>query len=92
MFDKLSGRINIDMCGYCGHQTNWNGDDFCLGHLDESIVMNACCGHGGRDYGSAHIQVYVDVPRRRAVIIKAQAIIKGEFAIDKINELKGEQS
>ena len=75
--DKLNGRINVDKCCHCNKRTNDEGDDFCLGHLDESIVMNACCGHGVDEH--AYVQFW------------DSECIRGEQAINKINELKGKE-
>lgn len=43
-------------CGHCGLEDTPEGHDGCLGTLDESIVMNACCGHGDAEH--AYIQFW----------------------------------
>ena len=42
--DAGSGQRGV--CVHCGKGATPEGHDGCLGTLDESIVMNACCGHG----------------------------------------------
>ena len=38
--------VNIrPWCGHCGKDDTPEGHDGCVETLDESIVMNACCGH-----------------------------------------------
>lgn len=44
------GRIylaNGESCGECGLRPTIEGHDACIGTLPN--VMNACCGHGGRN-------------------------------------------
>lgn len=43
-------------CGHCGKPDTPEGHDGCLGTLDKSLVMNACCGHGNQD--EAYIQFW----------------------------------
>lgn len=42
----LAGSGQFGFCVKCGLLPTKEGHDGCLGTLDESIVMNACCGHG----------------------------------------------
>lgn len=42
----LAGSGQFGVCVKCGLPPTKEGHDGCLGTLDESIVMNACCGHG----------------------------------------------
>lgn len=42
----LAGSGQFGVCAKCGLLPTKEGHDGCLGTLDESIVMNACCGHG----------------------------------------------
>ena len=37
-----------EICEKCGLPPRADEHDACLGELDPSIVMNACCGHGQR--------------------------------------------
>lgn len=52
----LAGSGQRGICAQCGKGPTPEGHDGCLGTLPESIVMNACCGHG-RD-SSAYIQYW----------------------------------
>lgn len=42
----MAGSGQFGICAKCGLPPTPEGHDGCLGTLDESIVMNACCGHG----------------------------------------------
>ena len=42
----MAGSGQFGICVHCGLGPTPEGHDGCLGTLPESIVMNACCGHG----------------------------------------------
>ena len=68
-----SGSGQIYPCAKCNLPPTKEGHDGCLGTLDISIVMNACCGHGNPEY--AYIQ-YWD-----------SSCIRGDEATTEINNL-----
>lgn len=43
---EMAGSGQHGICVECGLGPTPEGHDGCLGTLDESIAMNACCGHG----------------------------------------------
>jgi len=43
-------------CGHCGLHDTPEGHDGCLGTLPDPDIMNACCGHGTRDW--AYVQFW----------------------------------
>ncbi|MDR5867253.1 hypothetical protein [Halomonas koreensis] len=69
-------------CGHCGKHGTPEGHDACLGTLPESIVMNACCGHGND--GQAYVQHWCG------------HLVRGRQALEEIERLKalrgGEES
>lgn len=72
----LIGSGQFGICAHCTRSPTKEGHDGCLGKLDETIVMNACCGHGDESF--AYIQFW---DRTR---------IAGKSALIKIKELKEE--
>lgn len=50
----MAGSGQHGTCDHCGREPTPEGHDGCLGTLPETLVMNACCGHG-QDSG-AYIQ------------------------------------
>lgn len=71
---ELSGSGQFGICIKCGKPPTKEGHDGCLGTLDESVVMNACCGHGRDDM--AYIQFW------------DTECIRGEEALKFIERLK----
>jgi hypothetical protein len=71
---ELIGSGQFGVCQYCGLPPTSEGHDGCLGVLDESVVMNACCGHG--DISQAYIQYW------------NSSCIRGEDAVRLICKLK----
>lgn len=71
---ELIGSGQFGVCQHCGLLPTPEGHDGCLGTLDKSVVMNACCGHG--DISQAYIQ-YWD-----------SSCIRGEDAVRLICKLK----
>lgn len=64
-------------CGHCGLKDikeGYQAYDGCLGKLDSTIVMNACCGHGV--IKNAYLQ-FCD-----------GSVINGQIACDRIEEIK----
>lgn len=51
-----AGSGQYGVCVKCGLLPTPEGHDGCLGTLDESVVMNACCGHG--DNQIAYVQFW----------------------------------
>ena len=70
---ELSGSGQVNPCASCGLGPTIDGHDGCLGALDESIVMNACCGHGNKRY--AYVQLW------------DSSCLRGDDAVNMINEL-----
>lgn len=73
---ELSGSGQFGIYEHCNLPPTKEGHDGCLGTLDESVVMNVCCGHGCKEV--AYVQ-YWDGSR-----------VSGQEALEKIKELKGE--
>lgn len=71
---ELSGSGQFGRCEKCGLMPTVDGHDGCLGELDSSVVMNACCGHGMDDI--AYIQFW------------DSSCIRGSDAIKAIREIK----
>ncbi len=63
-------------CGHCGLKDTPEGHDGCLGTLDESIVMNACCGHGNNP--EAYIQFWDGESLRGIEAIEIQNKLRNE--------------
>ena len=72
----LAGSGQFGVCAKCGFLPTEEGHDGCLGTLDENIVMNACCGHG--------------LDRQAYVQYWNGEYVRGEIALEIINEIKGE--
>lgn len=68
------GSESWQRCGECNLYDTPEGHDGCLGTLPESVVMNACCGHGVDS--QAYIQYW------------GGSCVRGEDAIKIIEELK----
>ena len=73
---NMVGSGQFGVCEKCNLMPTQEGHDGCLGTLNDSIVMNACCGHG--DDSQAYIQ-YWD-----------SCCVRGDTAIAEINKLKVE--
>ncbi len=63
----MAGSGQFGICANCNLPPTEEGHDGCLGVLDESQVMNACCGHGNDS--QAYIQYWdgTDVRGQEAV-------------------------
>ena len=70
---NMVGSGQFGVCEKCNLMPTQEGHDGGLGTLNDSIVMNACCGHGDIEY--AYIQ-YWD-----------SNCIRGDKAIIEINKL-----
>lgn len=53
----LIGSGQFGICGKCKLKPSPEGHDGCLGTLQDSRIMNACCGHG--DGGSSVYTILV---------------------------------
>lgn len=71
---EMAGSGQRGLCVCCGLGPTTEGHDGCLGTLPESVVMNACCGHG-RD-AQAYIQYWDDSCIRGTKAVKEQARLK----------------
>jgi len=67
-----------DVCTHCDKKRTKEGYDGCLGTLDESIVMNACCGHG--EDNTAYIQFWNKERVSGVTAIKIQRSLTNEQA------------
>lgn len=71
---EMAGSGQFGTCAHCGKGPTKEGHDGCLGTLLESIVMNACCGHG-QDSGT-YVQHW------------SGECVRGAEALDEIERLK----
>lgn len=64
---EMAGSGQFGVCEKCNLAPTKDGHDGCLGTLDESLVMNACCGHGNDS--QAYIQYWdgTDIRGKSAV-------------------------
>lgn len=53
---EMAGSGQRGICAHCNRGPTEEGHDGCLGTLPESVVMNACCGHGRP--GQASVQYW----------------------------------
>tara|TARA_R100000322_G_scaffold52917_2_gene32857 strand:+ start:397 stop:654 length:258 start_codon:yes stop_codon:yes gene_type:complete len=72
---EMSGSGQFGICVKCGLPPTPEGHDGCLGTLPESVVMNACCGHG--EDRMAYIQYWDKSDVRGTEAIKEQARLIG---------------
>ena len=70
----MAGSGQFDICAKCKLPSSPEGHDGCIGTLPESVVMNACCGHG-RD-SQAYIQYWDGSDVRGSDAIKEQMRMK----------------
>lgn len=70
-----AGSGQFGECVKCGKWPTEEGHDGCLGTIDESIVMNACCGHGNDN--QAYVQYWDGSSIRGDAAIKLQCKLKG---------------
>lgn len=75
---EMAGSGQRGRCAHCGELPTPEGHDGCVGTLPESVVMNACCGHG-RD-SQAYVQYW------------GGEIVRGAQAIEQIEELKARRA
>jgi len=71
---ELAGSGQFGICAECGLPPSPEGHDGCLGELNPTIVMNACCGHGKTSM--TYVQHWDD------------SAVRGNQAIEVINRLK----
>lgn len=70
---EMSGSGQIGKCVKCGLHPIEDGDevyDGCLGKLQDSNIMNACCGHGNDK--QAYIQYWIGERISGNVALKEQ--------------------
>lgn len=75
---EMSGSGQTRRCIHCGLRPTPEGHDGCLGTLPESVVMNACCGHG--DDEQAYVQHW------------DSECVRGSQALDEIERLKAQRT
>lgn len=74
----MAGSGQRGICAHCGKGPTPEGRDGCLGTLPESIVMNACCGHG--EDRMAYVQHW------------SGECVRGRAALDEISRMMAEQA
>jgi len=76
------GRVdNGEACNECGNKPTIEGHDACIGTLPN--IMNACCGHGGRNEPYVQFWNFEDA-------VKISYINKND--IDDSNCIRGEKA
>ena len=79
---SIKGRMdNGEPCDKCGEVPTAEGHDACIGTLPN--IMNACCGHGGRN--EPYVQFYSSDDAMRVDYVSA-----GD--IDESNCIRGEKA